>query len=391
MTPLLLLTLLANDPPPARPVDLERIAIDDDFPSAYQVEIADVDGDGRPDVVALGGGTCAWYRNPGWEKRIVAGPETTPGIISSATADLDGDGRAEVAIAYEFAMAEPTKGRLGLAIPGESLDAPWRFRPIAELGSIHRLRWGQFHPDAAPELIAAPIFGRGCAPPTFDQTSAVVTLFHLPEDPIDGRWTAFPFGPPRKVLHAIGVVPAGPGPEGRAGSLLLTADRSGVGEVAPRVTPAGEIVGEARLIAPGVDGQPLNGGASEVHLGRYADGRAFVAAINPWHGNRVVILDLEADGAATGGRVVDETLADGHALCVADVDGDGTDEVFAGHRGADHRVSMYRFDGADWQRTVVDRTVAAQDLRAGDTVGDGTPEVVTVGGSTGNVVLYRAR
>src|SRR5437764_15274252 len=82
----------------------ERRVIDADFPGAYQVEVADVNGDKKPDIIAVGGGTCAWYENPAWTKRIVSGPQQTPGIISSATADLDGDGKAEIAIAYEFAM-----------------------------------------------------------------------------------------------------------------------------------------------------------------------------------------------------------------------------------------------------------------------------------------------
>ena len=88
--------------------------------------------------------------------------------------------------------------------------------------------------------------------------------------------------------------------------------------------------------------------------------------------------------------MIDDTLADGHALWVADVDGDGDDEVFAGHRGKDHRVSMYDFDGRKtWTRTVLDRDIAAQDLRGGDLDGDGTPDVVAVGGATHNVVWYR--
>ena len=91
--------------------------------------------------------------------------------------------------------------------------------------------------------------------------------------------------------------------------------------------------------------------------------------------------------------MLDDTLADGHALWVADVDGDGDDEIFAGHRGKDHRVSMYDFDEATktWNRTVLDRDIAAQDLRGGDLDGDGTPDVVAVGGSTHNVVWYRFR
>ncbi len=383
-----LTTLLAfaQNPPP---IPFERFTLDDDFPSAYQVEIADIDGDGRADVVALGGGTCAWYHNPDWSKRIITGPDATPGIISSASADLDGDGRAEVAIAYEFQMTKPTEGRLGLAIPGPSIDAPWRFRPIARIGSIHRLRWGRFDPDKQRELIVAPIFGRDCAAPTFDQSSAIVTLFRTSDDPINGRWTAYPFGPPRKVLHAIAVVPGPPADEEDPIDRLLTADRDGVSEVSPRVTPIGELIGTSRLLAPGVEGEPPRRGASEIHLGHRRESRHFLATINPWHGDRVIVHDLGEDGVANSSRVIDDTLADGHALCVADVDQDGNDEVFAGHRGADHRVSMYRFDGSNWFRTVLDTQVAAQDLRAGDLDGDGKPEVVTVGGATKNVVLYR--
>ena len=119
-----------------------------------------------------------------------------------------------------------------------------------------------------------------------------------------------------------------------------------------------------------------------------------MAAIEPWHGNEVVIHLGELANAIFGERtVIDDSLADGHALWVADVDGDGDDEVFAGHRGKDHRVSMYDFDRARraWTRTVIDRDIAAQDLRARDIDGDGTPDVVAVGGATHNVIWYRPK
>jgi hypothetical protein len=130
------------------------------------------------------------------------------------------------------------------------------------------------------------------------------------------------------------------------------------------------------------------------------DGRCLLATIEPWHGNRVCVYlagflhrgengpDLDQFGPRT---VLDDTLDEGHALWVADVDGDGDDEVFAGHRGKDHRVSLYDFDRArnSWVRTVLDRDIAAQDLRGGDLDGDGVPDVVAVGGATHNVVWYR--
>ena len=128
LSPSLLIAIVAAaisaTPRAAKAVEFDRVVIDNDFPGAYQVEVADVNGDKRPDVVAVGGGTCAWYENPTWKKRIVTGPKQTPGIISSATADLDGDGKAEIAIAYEFEMNEPTKGKLLLAVQGKTPKTP---------------------------------------------------------------------------------------------------------------------------------------------------------------------------------------------------------------------------------------------------------------------------
>jgi VCBS repeat protein len=376
-----------------------RTVIDANFPGAYQVEVADVNGDKKPDIIAVGGSTCAWYENPTWKKRVVTGGKQTPGIISSATADLDGDGRAEIAIAYEFAMNKPTTGTLLLAVQARDLDDPWKLVPIGDIGSIHRLRWGDVDGDKRLDLVVAPIFGPEAKPPTYSDPPGV------------GVFRAFDWrgGPPRfqvitsrPIVHAIDVFDLFR--DGR--SWILTADDLGTSLIGLRKPPDAEkdehwrrefVLTTAERSAP-----PTKRGASEAHLGRMKDGGRLLATIEPWHGNRVCAYWVsirpssghDADLGQVGPRtVLDETLADGHALWVADVDGDGDDEVLAGHRGKDHRVSLYDYDraGKTWTRTVLDRDIAAQDLRGGDLDGDGTPDVVAVGGATHNVVWYRFR
>ncbi|MHB1558221.1 MAG: FG-GAP repeat domain-containing protein [Isosphaeraceae bacterium] len=364
----------------------ERTVIDANFPGAYQVEVKDVNGDNRPDVIAVGGSTCAWYENPTWKKRVVTTGKQTPGIISSATADLDGDGKAEIAIAYEFEMNRPATGKLLLARQGSGPDDPWKLEPIADVPSIHRLRWGDLEGNGRLDLVVAPIFGREARPPDFT-VPAKLQVFSTRQDPEHRKWTSTVVGA-RPVIHAIEVTSFG----GVLRSQILTASNEGVS-----LFLLMEGTGPVPL-STGASGQAPKRGSSEVHLGRLADGKWFLATIEPWHGSEVVVAVERRnkpgsnDAAGFGPRlVIDDTLADGHALWVADIDGDRNDEIFVGHRGKDHRVSMYKLDHArqSWTRTVIDREVAAQDLRGADVDGDGTPDVVAVGGSTHNVVLYR--
>ncbi len=370
----------------------DRVVVDNNFPDGYQVEVADINGDRKPDIIALGGSTCAWYENPTWKKRVVTAGKQTPGIISSATADLDGDGKAEIAIAYDFEMNEPTRGKLALALQGSGSDEPWKLVPIADVGSTHRLRWGDIDGDTKLDLVVAPIFGpRATKPPSYDDKARIVA-FQPQGDPKNAIWRRQPLLE-HSVIHAIELRPL-PATQGR--SAVLTADNEGVTIVGEGViTNGASFTLTARSLVPGAPGEAPKRGCSEIHLGRLNDGRHFLATIEPWHGSEVVVWPESENGSLEFGSrtVLDSTLADGHALWVADVDGDGDDELFAGHRGTDHRVSMYDSDRSSgkWTRTVLDAKIAAQDLRGGDLDGDGTPDVVAIGGSTHNVVWYRPR
>ena len=351
---------------------LKRVVIDSDLPGGYQVEMADVNGDQKLDIVALGGGTVAWYENPSWTRRIVSDKKTSPGVISTATKDIDGDGKAEIAIAYEFEMNNPKLGKLMMA---RQKGDGWVYEQMGPFPSIHRLRWGDFDGDGQADLAIAPIFGQQATGPNFQQEGAKLEVL------FGGKLSGRSEVSRRMVTHAIGVI-AG---QEMGRNAVLSASNEGVWQHGFTNKKW-----EHSQITVGAGGDRPKTGASEIHLGKFADGRRFYATIEPWHGSDVVIQPERIKGSNQLGPrfVIDTTLKEAHALCVADIDGDGTDEVFAGYRGPGTSVNAYRFESGMWTRTVIDSRIAAQDLRSGDINGDGLVDVVSVGGSTKNVVLY---
>ena len=73
-------------------------------------------------------------------------------------------------------------------------------------------------------------------------------------------------------------------------------------------------------------------GCGEIRAGRGADGKRFVATIEPFHGNEVVV-NPQGNGLWSEKRMVlDATLNQGHGLATADLLGMGCDQIVAGWR-----------------------------------------------------------
>ena len=71
----------------------------------YGIAIADVDGDGKPDILLADKNTIQWYQNPTWKKHVIAENLTKEDNVCVAARDLDGDGKAEIAIGAEIGRA----------------------------------------------------------------------------------------------------------------------------------------------------------------------------------------------------------------------------------------------------------------------------------------------
>src|SRR5437879_7704840 len=74
------------------------VEIDAKIEIGYGVTVADVDGDKKPDILLADKKQIVWYRNPSWEKFVIAENLTKLDDVCIAARDIDGDGKAEIAV-----------------------------------------------------------------------------------------------------------------------------------------------------------------------------------------------------------------------------------------------------------------------------------------------------
>ena len=151
------------------------------MPSGYQVVIADLSGDGRPDIVALATRQpdLVWYENPAWERHVIAAGLSR--MINVAAHDIDADGRPELALAHGFTTVyDESPGIVSLLESGDDPRQPWSKREIDRAPTTHRLRWADVDGSGAQVLVNAPLIGPGSVRPDFTDTLAL--LWYRPAD-----------------------------------------------------------------------------------------------------------------------------------------------------------------------------------------------------------------
>ncbi|MDG3006768.1 FG-GAP repeat domain-containing protein [Paludisphaera mucosa] len=370
----------------------------------YAVTVADVDGDGKPDVVAASEDAVVWYQNPSWTKHDVIRGRTKRDNVCVQAHDVDGDGRIDLTLGAGWKPSDT--GHAGtLQWLGRDGGGDWKVHPIeCDEPTIHRIRWGDVKGTGKDQLIVLPLQGRGTKGPNWGAGAGVnVVVYDVPGDPAYPHWRSEVADHTLHTIHNAQVVDLlGDGRKQivlAAWEGVFALDRRGRGGWSRTKIGEGDQAGD-----------PFKG-ASEVKVGRLTDGSRYVATIEPWHGNQVVVYTppkAPKEGESLWTRkVLAKPVAWGHAVWCADVDGDGDDDLIIGQRDpnaekaeAPRGPGVFVFaprpgdDGPTFDRhDVDDGGMACEDALAADLDGDGRMDLVAGGRATHNVRIYwnRAR
>jgi hypothetical protein len=353
---LLATSVFAADPPAFRMQE-----IGNSLSVVYALTTGDVNGDGKPDVVAITSTQLLWFENPSWAKHVVAEKITQRDNVALAVNDIDRDGRLDFAVGADWQATNTTGGgSLHWVTNGGQVSN------IATEPTLHRIRWADIDGDNRPELIVVPLHGRGTKAP--DWTSgpgARILVYKVPRDPAKEPWSAEVADESLHIAHNFITV----------GREIWVASAEGV----HALSRSGNGRWSKRLIAEGKPG--------EIKLGR-VNRKRYLATVEPWHGENIVVY--EEQNPLWRRSVIDSGLTEAHALGWGDFDGDGDDKLVAGWRRKPWGLALYKMSSGSWEKTMIDDGVAVEDIAVADLNGDGRPEVIAGGRATANIRIYWA-
>ncbi|MDJ0738043.1 MAG: VCBS repeat-containing protein [Nostocaceae cyanobacterium] len=392
--------------------DFQEILVDDNLEDGYWVEAFDVNNDSKPDLVTSGlaVGEVAWYENPGdltqnsqWTKHPII---TLPKPVAVAHQDIDEDGSIDIVISHDYGNCMfncgPDDGKISwLKNPGDSgLD--WTQYHIGDLVATHRLLFGQFTPSEKLELLALPVVGAESW-----QSAVPVVLYTKP----DNLYSATSW--PSQVLddsyyHVIHGVTVGKFDANTNSNLdsVLLASQEGISwfyygqDGNWYIVPLG--TGD---LSQTVDPETQNNehqftGSGNVDIGKIGtDPYAYIATVEPFHGNKVAIYTKNVESDLVKMRW-NRTVIDvfgypnqngegaGHHLKTVDFDGDGNDEFIVAERGPSPFQGVFYYKlleqedthkpSMTFERTQISSSSAAR-IAIEDFDGDGLLDFATTG------------
>ena len=348
-----------------------------DLKGGYQVIAADLNRDGKPDLIALASDMpeLVWYENPGWQRHVIAGSFAK--MINLVV--LESGGEPLIVLASGFSSeAKNSPGIVSVLEPDGDVLHPWKVREIDRLPTSHRLRLADIDGNGSRVVVNAPLTASDAYGPEYRGRTPLV--YYRPSE-----WKRLMIGDENEgVMHGICVVDW----DGDGRDEILTASFVGI-HLYKRQSESRWTRAE---IAKGDPAPWPKCGTSDIavgHLGR----RRFLCSIEPWHGNQVAVYREERGNWIR--QVIDDSFIDGHAIYAADLNNDGRDEIIAGYRGKGGSVYIYTAEdepGLRWTRHDLDKGgISAASCTVVDLNGDGKPDIACIGSATANLKWYENR
>jgi len=373
--------------------------INADAGTGLAITVADVNNDGKPDIVATSASDVAWYENPTWERHLIADTIRNSNVALAAH-DLTGDGIPEFALAadWQFNNTE-SGGALFLLSHQGDVTQPWKVTTLVEEEpTLHRIQWADLDGDGKKALVVAPLKGFQSTGPDFMDAGVKLYALFPGENPLEAPWREEVISTDLHILHNVWPRRA----YGQPVHTLLAASMEGLTEYS---RDTGGVYESRRINGPDMaSAVPAGAGEIKAALTNTVPRRPapieIFATIEPWHGHQAVVY-CPVPGNNEGYRrfVLDDQLKGGHAIWFADFDKDGVQDLLVGFRekagpkdlpGLNiYRLQIVGNNEVTAEKHVIDDGgMATEDAIAADINGDGWPDIVAFGRATHNIKYY---
>lgn len=404
--------------------------IDAGLKIGYAVITADIDADGKPDVVVVDQHKVVWYQNPTWKKRVILDGTTKPDNVCVTALDIDRDALPELVLGAGWKPFDTKNpGTLQWLKRGKTLDDEWTMHAIpCDEPTVHRVRSVDLDGDGKAEVVMAPLMGRDATKEKnwMDGRPVRLMAYKVPASAPEKAesWKSEVISADLHVVHGFtGLRPVADLRERRKTRLYMASYEGLFCLTADQGKWASEKVGDGDQTQP-----TASRGSSEVAVGVIRRSThlqdmqieektvpdAFAATIEPWHGNQLVVYQSEDGNRPWLRTVIDRQMRWGHVVRAVDLglsdsyeargkqfgtttsvdslvvgvrDNPTNDDKFKEQRG----VRLYRFDAKSkkWERYILeDGGVAVEDLTVADLNADGNLDIIAVGRATGNARIY---